>query len=147
MEIGAHTIKPGNRRNLHSKRVGRGNGSGKGTYSARGLKGQKSRSGGRGGLQRRAFKQSLQKVPKLRGFKSSAVRPESVTLSMLERVFDAGAEVTPFILKEKGLISNARKGAKIVASGTLSKKIAVSGCTFSVKAAEMIEKAGGSLAR
>ncbi|MBT3539423.1 50S ribosomal protein L15 [Candidatus Parcubacteria bacterium] len=127
------------------KRLGRGDGSGKGTYSARGLKGQKSRSGGKGGLKRRAFKAQLQKVPKLRGFKSQALKPETVTFAQLERYAEEGVEITPFYLKEKGLIGSTKKGAKIVASGELKKKLEFKGCFATKKAAETIEKAGGKL--
>lgn len=53
------------------KRVGRGNGSGKGTYSGRGIKGQRARAGGSGGLKKRSImKQLIKKTPKIGGFKS-----------------------------------------------------------------------------
>jgi len=144
MTFGAHTIKPGKRTQKDAKRVGRGNASGKGTYSARGLKGQKSRSGS-SGLQVLGFKQSLQKVPKLRGFKSMQVKPEVVTLATLERACEAGSTVTPYSLKELGLIQNPNKGAKVLASGELTKKLNLQGVLATKKAAELIEKAGGSL--
>ena len=127
------------------KRLGRGNGSGKGTYSGRGLKGQKSRSGGKGGLKRRAFKAQLQKVPKLRGFKSQALKPETVTFAQLQRYAEEGVEITPFYLKDKGLIGSTRKGAKVVSSGKLEKKLTFKGCFATKKATETIENLGGKL--
>lgn len=145
MKLDPHSISSGSGRKRPGKRVGRGNGSGKGTYSARGLKGQKARSGGAGGLQLKGFKQSLQKVPKLRGFRSFKIKPQGVSLSSIERVFSDAEMVTPYTLKEKGLISHPRSGAKILATGTLTKKLNFNGCTASKKAVEMIEKAGGSL--
>ena len=129
----------------NTKRLGRGNASGKGTYSARGMKGQRSRSGGKGGLMRRAFKAQLQKVPKLRGFKSPALKPETVTLAMLEKFAVEGTEVTPFFLKEQKVIRSFKKGAKIVASGELKKKLTIKNCLATKKAVEAIEKAGGKI--
>lgn len=145
METTAHTIKTGTVAKRTKKRVGRGNGSGKGTYSARGLKGQRSRSGGRGGLKRKGFKMSLQKVPKLRGFKSQQPQKEAVTLATLNRICKEGDVVTPTFLKKKGVVDNPDNGVKIIATGTLEKKVTLKGCLASSTAAVAIEKAGGSL--
>jgi len=144
MVLKAETIKSGKRIKANTKRVGRGNGSGKGTYASRGLKGQRARSGGKSGLQQRGFKQSLQKVPKLRGFKSKQTKPEIITLAMLEKI--AGDEViTPFVLSKKRMISNPGVGVKVLASGILTKKVILKDCLATKKAVEMIEKAGGKL--
>lgn len=145
MSITPTTINAGKRTKKNTKRVGRGNASGKGTYSARGLKGQRSRSGGKGGLRQRAFKAQLQKVPKLRGFKSPHVKPETVTLKTLERVATDGMEINPFVLKELGIISSPKHGAKIVATGELKKKLTFTGCIATKQALAAIEKAGGKL--
>jgi large subunit ribosomal protein L15 len=145
MTLSTHTIKPRGGAKKTSKRVGRGNASGKGTYAARGLKGQRSRSGGKGGTKRRGFKQSLQKVPKSRGFTSMHPKSQTVTLAVLNRVMDEGAEVTPFSLKEKGLIRQTAIPVKIVATGTVEKKMTVHGCLASKRAVELIEKAGGKI--
>jgi len=136
------TIKPSQKRHK-SKRVGRGNGSGKGTYSARGMKGQRARSGGKKGLERLGFKESLQKVPKLRGFKSLTAKKELVTLFTLERIAQEGQTITPTFLNKKGVIGQPQNGVKIVATGELKKKLEIKGCLASKKAIEMIEKAGG----
>ena len=125
------------------KRLGRGNASQKGTYSGRGLKGQKSRSGNKG-IAARAFKQSLQKIPKLRGFKSQKIKPETVTLATLERVSEEGKLVTPTYLKNKSVIKDARKGVKFVATGIITKKLTLKGCVATKAAQEAIEKAGGT---
>ena len=140
----AHTIQT-SRTTQKKKRVGRGNASGKGTYSARGMKGQRARSGGKRGTKRRGFKQALQKVPKLRGFKSIAARPQTVKLADLERACDAGAAVTPWTLKKAGVARDPKNGIKIVASGTLSKKLMIEGCLATKSAVAAIEKAGGSI--
>lgn len=127
----------------NTKRLGRGNGSGKGTYSARGMKGQRARSGGKGGLLRRAFKAQLQKVSKLRGFKSPALKPETVTLAVLEKFATEDVEITPYFLEKHKVIRNYKNGAKIVASGELKKKLVIKNCLATKKAVEAIEKAGG----
>jgi len=141
----ATTIKPGKNSRRTSKRVGRGNGSGKGTYSARGLKGQKSRSGGKSRTQIRAFKASLQKVPKLRGFKSMYSKKETVTLATLEKIAGVDDLITPRYLDKKGVINHPERGVKIVAKGELKKKITIKGCLASKKAVELIEKSGSKI--
>ena len=145
MSLSPSTIQPAKGSNRKSKRLGRGAGSGKGTTAARGTKGQKARSGGKSRRQIRAFKASLQKVPKLRGFKTLQKVKETVTLAMLEKVSETGKKVTPKFLEEKGIIASSINGVKIVASGELKKKVEISGCVASKKAVEMIEKVGGSI--
>ncbi len=147
MSIQAHSVQPSVGSNKKSKRVGRGNSSQKGTTAGRGTKGQKARSGGRGGNARRSFKHALQKVPKLRGlgFIPSRSKPEAVTLRTLERVFAAGAQVTPEILVAQGLIRVAKNGVKIVASGVLTKALNLEGCLASKSVIASIEKNGGTL--
>src|SRR2546423_14600005 len=95
------------------KRVGRGLGSGKGRYSGRGIKGQKSRAGShamRAGFEGGQMPLHM-RIPKLRGATSADAMPigpfrtynQPVNLRDLGR-FDAGEEVTPETLKAKGLI-------------------------------------------
>ncbi|MFA4830941.1 MAG: 50S ribosomal protein L15 [Patescibacteria group bacterium] len=143
--LAPNTIKPARGSQKKSKRVGRGNASGKGTYAARGLKGQKARSGGKGGLKRLGFKQSLQKVPKLRGFNSLYPKKGVVTLATLERVCSEEEKVTPVLLAKKGVVRSSLNGVKIVASGELKKKLEIRHCIASKKAIELIEKAGGTI--
>lgn len=145
MSIGAHTIKAATGARRTSKRVGRGDGSGKGNTSARGMKGQRSRSGGKSGTALIGLKQSIQKIPKLRGFKSQKAKPATVTLSMLDKAFKNGDLVTPSIMERAGLIKSAAAGVKIVATGELTKKLDISRCIASKTALAAIEKAGGSL--
>ncbi len=131
-------------RKKNTKRRGRGNSSGKGSYSTRGIKGQRARTGS-SGIMRRAFKAQLQKVPKSRGFSSSAVKPESVSLSALNHIASEQSEITPYVLKEYGYIKNPRAGAKIVASGEITKPVVLHGCLATASALQAIEKAGGKL--
>lgn len=130
-------------RKRNTKRRGRGNGSGKGSYSTRGIKGQRARTGA-SGIMRRAFKAQLQKVPKSRGFSSSATKPETVSLASLNRIASE-SEITPYVLQKHGLIKNPRIGAKIVATGELTKKVVLRGCIATKTALQAIEKAGGKL--
>ena len=141
----AHTLQPNKKSKRTKKRVGRGNASGKGTYAARGLKGQRSRSGGKSGGKMRGLKQALQKVPKLRGFTSMHPKAQTVTLSTLNRVAVEGIDVTPNFLKEKHVIKNTAQPIKIVGTGTLNTKVTVKHCLASKTAVAAIEKAGGTI--
>lgn len=145
MPLSSHTIKPNDKAHRDKKRVGRGNASQKGTTAGRGTKGQKARTGGRGGLKLKGLRSSLLKVPKLRGFKSHFERPETITLSTLDRVYAAGATVTPRQLCADKLISTVKKGVKILATGNLTKALTIEGCVASKAAAIAVEKAGGRL--
>jgi len=137
------------------KRVGRGLGSGKGRYSGRGIKGQKSRAGShklRAGFEGGQMP-SYMRLPKARGSTSKDAMPigpfrtstQGVNLRDLEARFDDGAEVTVDVLKEKGLIRNTRTDVKILGSGDLTKKLKVSAHRFSATAREKIEAAGGTV--
>ncbi|MCB9802514.1 50S ribosomal protein L15 [Candidatus Nomurabacteria bacterium] len=141
--LAVHTLKANKSNKKPNKRVGRGNSSGKGTYSARGLKGQKSRSGGKSGLQTRSIKAYLLRIPKNRGFKSLQNKPEVVNLSDLENKFEAGNKVNARALLKAGLISTIANGVKVLSNGTLTKKLLVEANAFSETAKEKIEKAGG----
>jgi large subunit ribosomal protein L15 len=143
MVVELNRLKPAPGSKKKRKRVGRGEGSGHGKTSCRGHKGQGSRAGGgtrpgfEGGqmpLQRR--------VPK-RGFHSPfSKRYELVNLGQLE-IFDAGSEITPAILCGRGLVHKSKAAVKILADGTLSKKLVVKAHRFSNKAREKIEALGG----
>jgi large subunit ribosomal protein L15 len=142
----AHQLKPPRGAKHPRKRVGRGNAAGQGTYSGRGLKGQKSRAGNKPrrffeGGQTRLFK----KLPFRRGFNNPfRVEYQPVNLDDLQKL-DEGAEVTPELLKEKGVLRSIRKPVKILASGELTKKLSVTAHRFSLAAKEKIEAAGGSV--
>ena len=136
------------------KRVGRGLGSGKGRYSGRGIKGQKSRAGShamRAGFEGGQMPLTM-RIPKLRGKTSKDAMPigpfrtytQPVNLGDLDR-FDAGEEVTPESLKAKGLIRSVKKDVKLLGSGELSKKLKISVHAASATAREKVEKAGGTL--
>jgi len=136
------------------KRVGRGMGSGKGRYSGRGIKGQKSRSGSH--AMRAGFEGGqmplVMRTAKLRGNTSKDAMPvgpfrtytQPVNLRDLDR-FEAGEEVTPESLKAKGLIRSIRKDVKLLGVGELSKKLSITVHAASATAREKVEAAGGTL--
>ena len=152
-ELNLSTLKPAQKRR-NRKRVGRGLGSGKGRYSTRGLKGQKSRSGSH--KMRAGFEGGqmpiYMRLGKQRGPYSKDAMPMgphrthtvAVNVRDLER-FDADTEVTPESLAAAGLIRNTKYDLKILGHGDLSKKLAVSAHNFSKSAREKIEQAGGSI--
>jgi large subunit ribosomal protein L15 len=137
------------------KRVGRGLGSGKGRYSGRGLKGQKSRSGSK--KMRAGFEGGqmplYMRVGKQRGSTSKDAMPigpfmtrtQPVNLKALEERFEAGAEVTPEALKAKRLIRSIRIDVKVLGVGELTKALTVHAHGVSASAREKIEAAGGTV--
>jgi large subunit ribosomal protein L15 len=153
-ELNLSTLKPAQKRE-DRKRVGRGQGSGKGRYSGRGIKGQKSRAGSH--AMRAGFEGGqmpiYMRVPKQRGATSKDAMPigpfrtytQPVNLAALEERFDAGAEVTIEALVEKGLIKNTKTDVKILGNGELTKKLSVAAHGFSKTARDKIEAAGGSI--
>ena len=136
------------------KRVGRGLGSGKGRYSGRGIKGQKSRAGShrmRAGFEGGQMPLAM-RLPKLRGNTSRDAMPigpfrtysQPVNLRDLDR-FEAGEDVTPESLKAKGLIRSIRKDVKLLGVGELTKKLTITVHAASATAGEKVEAAGGTL--
>ena len=129
-----------------NKRVGRGTSSGHGKTSGRGQKGQNARSGGgvrigfEGGQNPLVFR-----VAK-RGFSNYNFETKyaTINLSDLER-FSDGAEVTPELLKEMGLVKKQLDGIKVLGNGKLTKKLTVKANKFSKSAKEAIEKVGGKV--
>lgn len=127
------------------RRVGRGSASGRGNYSGRGIKGQKARTGGKKRLALKGVKSYLQRVPKVKGFKSQKLKLETVNIISLNKNFNEGDEVTPRILLNKGLIKSVRFGVKILGDGKLTKKLTVKANQFSKTAKDAILKAGGKV--
>jgi len=139
------------------KRIGRGLGSGKGRYSGRGIKGQKSRAGSNkmpAGFEGGQMPIDM-RVGKLRGNTSADAMPigpfrtysQPVNVKSLEERFDAGAEVTPDSLKAVGLIAKLAVDVKVLGEGELTKKLSVTAHSFSRSAVEKIEAAGGTVTR
>lgn len=121
MSLSLHTIKPAKGSTKKRKRVGRGDASGHGTYSTRGQKGQKSRSGV-SNLKRLGFKATLRRIPKKRGFKSLEAKFQVVNLKDLNKFFKDGDVISPEALFAKGLVVNKNARTKILGMGELSLK-------------------------
>ena len=133
---------PGSRKSR--KRVGRGNGSGHGTYSGRGSKGQKSRSGYR---RKPGFEGGqlplIKRLPRKRGF-TNIFRTEYGVVNIGKlNMFEAGSEVTPESLMAAGVVKSLRQPIKILADGNISRPLVVKANKFSAAAKAKIEAAGG----
>jgi ribosomal protein L15, bacterial/organelle len=127
-----------------SKRVGRGNGSGHGTYSGRGCKGQKSRSGG--GV-RTGFEGGqlplIKRLPRKRGFTNiSRIEYNVVNVAKLN-IFSSGAEITPKELLKTGLIKSLTRPTKILGLGDIQYPLSIKADKFSATAEAKITAAGG----
>ena len=152
-DLNLSNLKPAQARKAR-KRVGRGMGSGKGRYSGRGIKGQKSRSGSHADARRlrgrpdaglHAHEQAARRD--LQGRDADRPVPDVrlvVNVRDLAR-FDAGTDVTPELLKEAGLVRNLNRDVKVLGHGDLDVKLSVSAHAFSKGAVEKIEAAGGSV--
>ncbi|AMO87289.1 large subunit ribosomal protein L15 [Solibacillus kalamii] len=139
-----HELKPAEGSRKVRNRVGRGIGSGNGKTSGKGHKGQNARSGGgvRPGFEG-GQNPLFRRLPK-RGFTNINRKEYAiVNLDALNR-FEDGAEVTPALLLETGIVSNEKAGIKILGHGTLSVKLNVKAHKFSASAKEAIENAGGT---
>ena len=127
------------------KRVGRGNGSGHGTYSGRGCKGSKARAGFgvRPGFEGGQLP-IIKRLPERRGFTNLFKKENSVVNVSDLNAFDTGAEITPAELLAEGLIKTIDLPVKILAGGEITKAVRVRGCGFSQAAKSKIEAVGGS---
>ena len=138
------TLSPAPNSKRARKRVGRGNGSGHGTYSGRGCKGQKSRSGHR---MRPGFEGGqlplIKRLPRKRGF-VNIFRTEYSTVNLDKlSIFESGSEVTPEKLVAAGVVKSRRHPIKILANGDISYPLVVKANKFSAAAKAKIEAAGG----
>ncbi len=145
MALSMHSLKPAKGAKRYPKRVGRGNATGKGTTAGRGGKGQTARTGGRNRLKLLGMRHLMLQTPKLRGFQSLSGKAATVTLDRLDEAFESGATVNPRALAKKGLIPAGEKRVKILAGGSLKKKLTVTGCALSAGAKEKIAAAGGTV--
>ena len=142
----AHDLKPPKGATHARKRVGRGNASGHGTYSTRGLKGQKSRAGNK---PRRFFEggqtRLVKRLPSRRGF-TNPFRVEYSPVNLRDlAAFEAGTEVTPELLKEKRILRSLRRPVKLLAGGDITKPLTIHVHKASLAAKEKIEAAGGTV--
>lgn len=138
-----HDLKP--TKSKSKKRVGRGGK--RGTYSGRGMKGQKSRAGHK---KAPVVRELLKKYHKLRGYKFNPIneKPAIINVSDIEKLFNSGDVITPEALLEKNLIrksSGSLPKVKVLGNGSITKKVTLKECISSKQAAQKIESAGGSV--
>src|SRR5213593_5017884 len=152
-ELNLSSLKPAQSQKAR-KRIGRGLGSGKGRYSGRGIKGQKSRAGSH--KMRAGFEGGqmpiYMRLGKQRGSTSKDAMPigpfrtstAPVNVGALDRFAD-GAEVTPESLVEVGLLKNTKTDVKVLGNGELKKKLTIRVHAISATAREKVEQAGGTV--
>lgn len=131
--------------NRKKRRIGRGGK--RGTYSGKGMKGQKSRAGRK---MRPELRDIIKKIPKKRGYSAPTIeiKPQIVNLADIEALLPVGNKVTPAELLSLGLVRRINGKipvVKILGKGDIKKKIEVLKCSVSGSAKEKIEKAGGSI--
>ena len=140
-----NSLKPGAGAKKARRRVGRGIGSGLGKTAGRGHKGQRSRAGGFHKVGFEGGQMPLQRRLPKRGFKSQSAKYNAeVTLGELQRL--GAAEVDLLALKQAKLVSEMTRNVKVIKSGEISIKVALSGIAATAGAKAAIEAAGGSVA-
>ena len=146
MALSLNNLKPAEGSTHKKKRVGRGPGSGLGKTAGRGHKGQKSRSGYSSKIGFEGGQMPLQRRLPKRGF-TNIFKKEwlEVSLAKIEESFNAGDEVTPEILHERGLIKKAKHDVVVLGNGNVSKALKISAHRFTKSAREKIEGAGGTV--
>lgn len=142
-----HEVQPSDGARKPKIRRGRGDGSGYGSFSGRGCKGQNARSGGgvkpgfEGG-QTPLWK----RMPKLKGFRNPMrVEFTPVNLLKIETLYNEGETVNELTLFEKNIISSTKNPVKILGSGVLSKKLVFENVAFSSGALEKVKKSGSTI--
>ncbi|MQA00399.1 MAG: 50S ribosomal protein L15 [Dehalococcoidia bacterium] len=139
-----HTIRQAKGAKHARKRVGRGPGSGTGTYAGRGRKGQKARGSVRPGFEGGQIPM-VRRLPRLRGFKNALrVEFQAVNLADLVDRFPAGSVVDADALAAVRLISDANEPFKVLARGELAHALTVRAPRLSEAAKQAITAAGGS---
>ncbi|OQQ83156.1 50S ribosomal protein L15 [Ligilactobacillus salivarius] len=136
-----HELKPAEGSRQVRNRVGRGNSSGNGKTAGRGQKGQKARGKVRLGFEGGQML-LFRRMPK-RGFKNINRKEYAIVNLETLNKFEDGAEVTPALLVESGIIKDEKDGIKVLGNGTLNKQLTVKASKFSASAKEAIESKGG----
>ena len=128
------------------KRIGRGDGSGHGSFSGRGMKGQNSRSGGGVRPNFEGGQNPITKaLPMMRGFTNIFRKEFSVVNLDRLAAFPANTEVTPQLMAESGIVKNLKLPVKVLGRGELERPLTVEAHKFSGSARQKIEAAGGSV--
>ncbi|HHV78042.1 MAG TPA: 50S ribosomal protein L15 [Firmicutes bacterium] len=138
-----HDLRPNPGATKEARRVGRGLGSGLGKTAGKGHKGQKARSGGAKGPAFEGGQMPLaRRLPK-RGFVNIFKKEYAILNVGALNVFENGTEVTPEVLKKRGLVKGNYEAVKVLGEGSLEKSLVVKAHKFSSAAMAKIEAAGG----
>jgi len=141
-----HNLTPPAGATRKRKRVGRGDGSGHGSFSGKGCKGQKSRSGGGVRLGFEGGQLALiKRLPRKRGFTNIFKTYYNIVNVGELKAFSANAEITPKQLLDIGLIKSFKYPVKILASGDIDRPLVVKANKFSTAAEKKIVDAGGKV--
>ncbi|HET9260455.1 MAG TPA: 50S ribosomal protein L15 [Acidimicrobiia bacterium] len=142
-QLKLHNLSPAPGSKKKKIRVGRGEGGRRGKTAGRGTKGLKARNSLRPGFEGGQTPLAM-RLPKLKGFKNPNKEYYAIVNLTSLSEFDTGSEVTPEVLRERGLIRH-RGRVKVLAEGDLDKALTVKAHAFSASAKEKIEKAGGTV--
>lgn len=139
-----NNLKP-KQKNKQKKRIGRGGK--KGTYSGKGVKGQRSRAGRR---MQPSIREMIKRYPKLRGYRNKTYKKFAVAVNLLiiDKHFQQGEIVSPDSLLEKKVITKMKgkvPKVKILGTGEITKKLIFEKMSLSESAKQKIEKAGGTV--
>jgi large subunit ribosomal protein L15 len=141
-----HNLKPPVGATHKRKRVGRGDGSGHGSYSGKGCKGQKSRAGGGVRLGFEGGQLALiKRLPRKRGFVNIFKTEYSIVNVGELKAFSANAEISAKELLNTGLINSFKYPVKILGTGDIDRPLVVKANKFSAAAEKKIVAAGGKV--
>ena len=142
-----HSLKSPEGSKKNRKRVGRGDSSGSGSYSGKGMKGQKSRSGGgvRPGFEGGQLP-LIKKLSALRGF-NNIFRREfiPINLSTISKLYEKDSQISPETLVDKNVLKNTNSPIKILGEGEINFSVNVTAHKFSRSAKDKIIAAGGTV--
>ncbi|KAA1282233.1 MAG: 50S ribosomal protein L15 [Chloroflexota bacterium] len=142
-----HTLSSAGSKTRKRKRIGRGDASGNGSYSGKGMKGQKSRSGGgvRPGFEGGQLP-LIKRLPSLRGFTNIfKTQYHAVNLDTILKMYPNGGDVSPGTLVETGVLKDQKLPLKVLGRGEINVNLKVSAHKFTKSAKQKIETAGGTI--
>ena len=147
MTMQNHTLSSAGSKTRKRKRIGRGDASGNGSYSGKGMKGQKSRSGGgvRPGFEGGQLP-LIKRLPSLRGFTNIfKTQYHAVNLDTILNMYPNGGDVSPGTLVETGVLKDQKLPLKVLGRGEINVNLKVSAHKFTKSAKQKIETAGGTI--
>ena len=147
MTMQNHTLSSAGSKTRKRKRIGRGDASGNGSYSGKGMKGQKSRSGGgvRPGFEGGQLP-LIKRLPSLRGFTNIfKTQYHAVNLDTILKMYPNGGDVSPGTLVETGVLKDQKLPLKVLGRGEINVNLKVSAHKFTKSAKQKIETPGGTI--